>query len=78
MKLITLSEQSPEYNKDVLVKLSTGYFAVAQLRKMSQDSCGDWEEWYPGDGVESYDNNNSGTVLSAGVVQWCELPDSGN
>jgi hypothetical protein len=75
MKMIVLSEQSPEYNKDVLVKLSTGHFTVAKLVRMYEAACGEWEEWYPSDAVESYDDNHAGTVLAAGVIEWCELPE---
>lgn len=47
-------------NVPLLVKLWTGEFAVAKIVD---------DEWYPV-GVESYDDDRSGTILSAEVVAW--------
>jgi hypothetical protein len=75
LKMIKLSEQSPEYDKDVLVKLSDGKFAVAQFKNIFGASMSGDEDWVPSESVSSYDNGYSGVVLLGEVIEWCELPE---
>lgn len=73
--MINVSDQLPDYNKDVLVKLTDGKFAVAQLRNdypTSTDRSDD--NWYPSDSIEA-NFPSRGTSLLGGVVAWCDLPD---
>lgn len=73
--MILVTDQLPEYNKDVLVKLANGKFAVAQLRNDYLTSIDHSDDnWYPSDSIES-NYPYPGTSLPGGVIAWCELPN---